>query len=162
MRHLLLSLLLLPSLALADPYAEQDYLALYAGYFDVTQDDGNNALQLGLDYRFEPVYEGLRPAAGVNVTSDGAMYGYSGFFWDVFLTDQWLLTPNFVAGLYGRGDGKDLGSGVEFRSGIELSYQFETGQRAGLQFNHISNAGIGDSNIGAESLLLVFQQPVKW
>lgn len=143
----------------AEPTHESDYLALYAGYFDITQDD-NAAVQVGLDYRFQSIYKGLRPAIGLNVSNDESFYGYGGFFWDVFLSDHWVFTPNIVMGGYSSGDGKKLGHGLEFRSGLELSYQFDGGSRLGFNFNHISNASIGDRNPGAETLLLVYQHPL--
>lgn len=145
---------------LASPAMAADYLGVYGGYFDVTQDD-NSAAQMGIEYRFDDVYRGLRPAVGANVSTDGALYGYGGFFWDVFLTNNVIFTPNVVAGLYEDGDGKDLGHTVQFRSGLELSYQFEQQNRLGVAFNHISNASLGNRNPGAETLLLIYQHPLQ-
>ena len=156
-----LLLTFVPAMAFAEEYAfsDKDYLAVYGGYFDVTQND-DAAAQFGLEYRFADVYHGLRPAVGANVTSDGALYGYGGLFWDVPLTDRLIFTPNFVAGAYSDGSGKDLHHAIEFRSGLELSYQFEQGRRLGVAFNHISNASLGDHNPGAETLLVVYQVPM--
>lgn len=147
------------SLAWAETEYNSDYLGVYAGYFDLTQDD-NRAAQLGMEYRYHPVYKGLRPGVGFNVSSDESVYGYGGFFYDIPLSDSWILTPNVVAGGYSQGDGKDLGHGLQFRSGIELSYQFDGGGRLGLNFNHISNASIGDRNPGAETLFIMYQMPL--
>lgn len=141
--------------------ADRDYLNFYGGYFDITQDD-NSAAQVGLEYRYKDIYYGLRPAIGINVSDDEAVYGYGGFFWDIYLSDKWIFTPNVVAGAFHHGDGKDLGSAIEFRSGLELSYEFETNNRLGLAFNHISNASIGEHNPGAETLLVVYQHSIGW
>jgi lipid A 3-O-deacylase len=160
----ILSLLLcclLPAMAQAQPDHSKDYVALYGGYYDISMNDGDNAVQVGADYRFASIYRGIRPAVGGNVSTDGSVYGYGGLFWDLALTDSIILTPNFVAGAYGKGDGKDLGHVIEFRSGIELSYQFENERRMGVHYNHISNAGIGSRNPGAETLMLVLQQPIN-
>ncbi len=138
-----------------------DYLNVYAGYFDVTQSD-NAALQVGAEYRYDDVYHGLRPGVGFNVTNDDAIYGYGGFFWDLYLSDSVVFTPNVVVGGFSHGDGKKLGHGIEFRSGLELNYQFEQGERVGLAFNHISNASLGDHNPGAETLLVNYQYPLNW
>lgn len=141
---------------------QQDYLALYSGYFDITQDD-NAAVQFGAEYRFAPYYYTLRPAVGFNVSTDGSLYGYGGVFWDLDLAmigmDNWWFTPNFVAGLYHSGDGKSLGGAVEFRSGLELSYMFPNQHRLGVAFNHISNASIYDRNPGAETLMINYHLP---
>lgn len=145
----------------------QDYLVGYAGWFDFSQQD-NQATQLGVEYRFTPYVYGIRPTLGMNVTTDGSVYGYGGINWDVPLVDNQLyLVPNFVAGGYSNGsDGKDLGSGIEFRSGIELDYQFPNAHRLGIAFNHISNASIGKHNPGAETVLINYQLPtgtlVNW
>lgn len=138
-----------------------DYLNVYAGYFDVTQSD-NAALQVGTEYRYDDVYHGLRPGVGFNVTNDKAFYGYGGFFWDLNLSDHVIFTPNVVVGGFSHGDGKKLGSAIEFRSGLEMSYQFDQGERIGLAFNHISNASIGKHNPGAETLLVSYQHPLNW
>lgn len=144
---------------LATPATAADYLGVYGGYFDISQDD-NAAAQFGIEYRWSDVLYGIRPGVGANVTSDGALYGYGGIFWDIPLHERVIFTPNFVAGLYEDGDGKKLGHAVEFRSGLELSYQFESQQRLGVAFNHISNASLGSRNPGSETLLLIFQQPL--
>lgn len=138
-----------------------DYLNFYAGYFDITQDD-NNAAQFGLEYRYDDVYHGLRPGVGVNLSDDGSVYGYGGFFWDVYLSDSWVFTPNIVVGGYHQGSGKDLGHGIQFRSGLELSYEFPRQNRLSVAFNHISNASLGDANPGAETLLFMYQHPISW
>jgi hypothetical protein len=140
---------------------KQDYVVPYIGYFDITQDD-NSAAQFGVEYRFAPYYYTLRPAVGLNVSTDGSVYGYGGVFWDIDVMDGSIwLTPNFAAGLYHSGDGKSLGGAVEFRSGIELSYMLENQHRIGLAFNHISNASIYDRNPGAETLLLNYHLPMQ-
>lgn len=137
-----------------------DYLTGYAGWFDVTQGD-DEATQLGVEYRMTPWQYGIRPTIGANFTTDGSFYGYGGINWDIELVNNQLyIVPNFVAGGYAQGDGKDLGSGIEFRSGIELDYQLPSTARIGIAFNHISNASIGDRNPGAETLLINYSMPV--
>ena len=92
-------------------------------------------------------------------TTDAATYGYAGIGVDVFFGPRWVATPTFAAGIYGNGDGKDLGNAVEFRSGLEVAYRFDDRSRLGLSFTHISNAGIGDRNPGVESLVLMYSVP---
>lgn len=67
---------------LSDANAEQtprrDYLTFYSGNFDIIQHD-NTAAQFGLEYRAAPIaYDIIAPMAGVNVTTDGSVYGYAG------------------------------------------------------------------------------------
>lgn len=161
MRRLIFCLcLFLPVAAMANPSWNKEYLAFYGGYFDITQDD-NAAAQFGAEYRSASMYRGLRAGIGGNVSTDDALYGYGGFFWDIYFTDNIVFTPNIVAGAFHQGNGKDLGHWIEFRSGLELSYQFEDQSRLGLNFNHISNASLGDRNPGAETLFLVYQHPLN-
>ena len=146
--------------AFAHPAMAEDYLVPYLGYYDITQGD-DSAVQFGGEYRFSAIDFGLRPTLGVSVTSDGSVYGYGGLNWDIPLTNELYIIPNFMAGLYGRGDGKDLGGAIEFRSGIELSYQLPNRQRLGIAFNHTSNASIYDHNPGVEVLLVNYSIPIS-
>lgn len=159
MKHPFALLAAASALALSGPALAGDYLAGYVGYFDVGQND-DEATQFGAEYRFTPYIYGIRPTLGINATTDGSVYGYGGFNWDVPLVDNQLyLIPNFMVGAYSQGDGKDLGHALEFRSGIELAYQFPNAHRVGLAFNHISNASIGDKNPGAETVLINYHVP---
>ena len=148
-------------IALCAPAHATDYLGAYTGYFDVAQKD-DTAAQFGLEYRYKDIYYGLRPGAGLNFTSDDAVYAYGGLFWDIYPLRNVVFTPNFSAGLYDHGNGKKLGSAIEFRSGLELSYQFENESRLGMAFNHVSNASIGNHNPGVETLLVIYQHPIHW
>jgi hypothetical protein len=63
-----------------------------------------------------------------------------------------------MPGVYIQGDGNDLGGWFEFRSGIEIGYEAQSGVRYGLSLDHRSNAGIYDENPGLETL----QFRVSW
>lgn len=142
------------AMAFSAPAHATDYLTPYIGWFDFIDDEDTSA-QFGVEYRFSPVEYGIRPTLGINATGDGSVYGYGGFNWDIPLIDNQLyVVPNFVAGAYAQGDGKDLGGAIEFRSGIEVDYQLPNGNRVGVALNHISNASIYDKNPGAEVVLI--------
>lgn len=134
------------------------YVTGYIGQFDVL--DGDSRTQFGAEYRFNQMDYGVVPLVGANIDTDGAGYIYAGFNWEVpLIKDQLFIIPNFAVGAYGEGDGKDLGGAIQFRSGLELAYQFPAKQRVGVAFNHISNASIYDKNPGAETLLVNFSVP---
>lgn len=138
----------------------KDYITGYIGYFDIIRHN-QDTTQFGLEYRAKPLQYNIRPIVGVNITPDSAVYGYVGLNWEAPLIDNQLyLIPNFAAGIYKKGDGKQLGGPIEFRSGIELAYQFPNSQRLGLAFNHISNASIYDHNPGSETLLVTYSVPL--
>ena len=150
---------LLATAALPADALATDYVTGYVGWFDFI-DDEDDATEFGVEYRFSPVEYGLRPMIGINTNTDGSVYGYGGLSWDVALIDNQLyLIPNFAAGGYSQGSGKDLGHGLEFRSGIEVNYQFPNTHRVGVAVNHISNASLGDKNPGAETLLINYSVP---
>lgn len=136
-------------------------LALSAGVFNVL--DPDRSAEGGLEARLRPLAEGvssppwvLRPAAGGMATSDGTLYGYAGFRLELPLGARWLLVPQTAAGAYRRGDGKELGGSVQFRSGLELVYRLDEAHTVGLVFYHLSNAGLDRPNPGSESLVLVW------
>jgi hypothetical protein len=68
--------------------------------------------------------------------------------------------PVAAAGYFHRGAGKDLGSHLEFKTGLELAYRFDDMSRIGIAFDHISNAGLTKRNPGTESLLLTYSIPI--
>ncbi len=139
-----------------------DRLSLGLGYADVFDGD-DSAVDFRMEYRpgTSIIWE-LRPWIGAEVTSDGSLYGAAGFLYDYNMGNQWFLTPSVGAGLYAEGGGKDLGSAIEFRSQIELGYQFENQSRVSAALSHISNLDIGDENPGSEALSLYYHIPMQW
>lgn len=139
--------------------ADKDLLTLGAGLYDVIQgDDSTAAFQI--EYLSRKKLWVFNPFAGLMGTLDSAVYGYGGIAYDLKLSDHWVLQPSFAAGIYARGDGLDLGSPIEFRSALALQYQFDNGVRAGLQFFHISNAGLTEQNPGTEVLMATYAIPL--
>ena len=63
------------------------------------------------------------------------------------------FTPSFAPGLYHKGDGKDLGHTLEFKSEVQLSFNLSQSSKLGLSYNHVSNASLGDKNPGANSYM---------
>jgi hypothetical protein len=120
------------------------------------------------EYRFgasllpiiEP-YAKLKPWVGGEATSDGAVYGVGGILVDVPL-GPFVFTPSFGTGLYSSGSGKYLGSPIEFRSMVELGYQFENQSRFSLGYSHISNANITVTNPGTNILSVYYHVPTNW
>jgi hypothetical protein len=158
-RRLLLGLAALLAATLPAAAEEPSFISLGVGYYDLFDDQ--SAGEARLEYRFSEANKLLffTPFVGVTATTDGGTYGYGGIGVDVFFGRRWVATPNFAVGLYGNGDGKDLGHAIEFRSGLEVAYRFDDYSRLGLSFTHISNAGLDERNPGVESLVLVYSMP---
>jgi hypothetical protein len=136
---------------------DPDFLTLGAGAFDYNDDA--TAGVISLDYLSAKRLLFLQPLGGFMVTFDGAVYGHAGLGLDIFFGRRIVATPSFSVGLYGQGDGKDLGHVVEFRSAIQLAYRFDDRSRLGVVLHHLSNAGLDDTNPGANSLLLTYSRP---
>lgn len=164
--RLLAAALVALSLVLGSPAKAAEtgnVLDFSAGIFDML-DDGA-AAELRGEWRGKPLVWWLRPMAGVMATSDSAAYGYAGLALEVWwLNKRLVLTPSAAVGAYHRGNGKDLGHTVEFRTGAALHYRFDNDVRIGLAFHHLSNAGLGKNkkNPGEESLMLSYVIPITF
>lgn len=100
------------------------------------------------------------PLAGVMATPKGAFYAYLGINFDLLFLNHILFAPGFAAGYFTPGKGKNLGYPIEFRSGVELAWQFSDWHRLGFHFYHLSNASLGSRNPGEESLVLFYDIPL--
>lgn len=136
-----------------------DGVALWAGTFNVLNSERTG--EVGFELRMRPLGLGpaelpwvLRPAAGFMTSTENALYGYLGFRLEVPVAERWTLTPQTAAGVYDRGNDRDLGGSIQFRSGLELAYQVNPGNRVGAVFYHLSNAGLEQRNPGSESLVI--------
>ena len=97
----------------------------------------------------------LSPITGGFLTEKSAFYLYTGVQAEYelgFLT----ITPSFAPGYYNYGDGKDLGSPLEFKTEVQMSFDISDSSHLGMSYNHISNASLGDKNPGANSYMLNF------
>jgi hypothetical protein len=137
---------------------DPSYVAVGGGVYDVLHN--YTAGQARLEYRFGQRWAFLKPMLGVLATTDKSVMGYFGFRIDLYLGPHFVVTPNAAVGAFYRGDGKQLGSTIEFKTGGEFAYRFDDHSRLGLQFDHISNAGIGKHNPGTESLVLYYSIPI--
>jgi lipid A 3-O-deacylase len=141
--------------------AEDDpsFVSLSAGGYDIIGVHSHPAGFAGGEFRFGTKLWIFKPMLGVIGTSSGSFYGYGGFLVDIYLSPRWVLTPNGAFGYFSQGSGTDLGSHSEFRTGAELAYRFDDRSRLGLQFHHISNAGISKKNPGEEDAGIVYSIP---
>ena len=161
------------------PVVSKGYHVFSIGLYDIekwisddTQPDE------AIDYRYERRFDNslfeigpeiydffnLKPFAGFEITSDSASYFLAGVYLEdnigtLFTGDlsNFIFTPSPGVGYYDEGDGKKLGSNIEFRTTLEVSYQLKNENRIGFSYGHISNANTGDSNPGVEVLCISYQ-----
>jgi hypothetical protein len=153
---LALAILLVPGAVRADDLSR---FTIGTGIFDVLEQE-EESVAFGLEWRpGQRYFDVIAPFAGGMITSDGGALGYVGFGLDFVLADRFVLMPFTGIGLYTDGDGKDLGSPVQFRSGLELGYRLDSGVQIGVSGFHVSNGGLGDENPGTEVLMLQLSVP---
>ena len=133
----------------------------FTGMFDFS-DEGKKSTLVGIQHQNENLYKDtflgtISPVTGFLVTGDAATYLYTGVQAEYNL-GKINLTPSFTPGLYGQGDGKDLGHIVEFKSELQLSFDLFKDSELGFSYNHISNASIGEKNPGANSYMFNFMK----
>lgn len=120
--------------------------------------------EFDVEYKFYPnwirsaIFE-VRPVLGIMATALGGGYLSGGLDFDFVFWKHLVIAPGFCAGFYWQGSGKNLGYPLEFRSGIEIGYQFDDYRRLGIHFYHLSHAGLGSRNPGEESLVLYYEIP---
>ena len=133
----------------------------FTGNFDFS-DDKQSALLVGFQHQDENLERNtflgnISPITGGFVTENSAAYIYTGFEWNVEMGEL-TFTPSFAPGLYHKGDGKDLGHVLEFKSEVQLSYATSEISSFGVSYNHVSNASLGDKNPGANSYMFNFMK----
>ena len=95
------------------------------------------------------------PITGALVTTDSAAYVYTGVQAEYKL-GKINFMPSFTPGLYSKGNGKDLGHVIEFKSELQISLDIFSNSQLGFSYNHLSNASLGTKNPGANSYMFNF------
>ena len=161
----LLSLCLVTFASIADETinkvdnSKETELNFFTGMFDFSDHKQSSGL-FGMQHQNEDLFRNsflgkLSPITGAFLTEKSAFYLYTGVQADYnlgFLT----ITPSFAPGYYNYGDGKDLGSPLEFKSEVQVSLNLSNSTEFGMSYNHISNASLGDRNPGANSYMFNF------
>ena len=140
---------------------EPSYLGLGAGAFNTqAHRTSPTAAEGTAEFRYGRKLFFIGPALGLLANTRGGVFGYGGLYGDL----QWdhvVVTPLGAVGAYHRGGSEDLGNILEFRLSLAVAYQFNDRSRLGLQFSHISNAGISNRNPGENELLLTYAIPLQ-
>jgi len=118
---------------------------------------------LGIDVQVRSAWRWhvIRPVAGVLTSSKGGAYVYSGVVADIPLAGTFQLTPGFAPGIVLASGNRDLGSPIEFRSSLEVSFVPFEPLRFGIALSHVSNGRLGQHNPGVETLTFNVSIPVR-
>ena len=149
--------LIAPSAKADDP----DYVTLSAGWFDLNRQKDQGG-EFSLEYRSDKKFWWFKPFIHAASVSNGMTFLGAGVLIDVYFGRRLVVSPSFVPTWWrGKNSDLDLGHAIEFRSRLEVAYRFDDRSRLGLSLSHSSNAGLGDSNPGTESLMVNYSIPLK-
>ena len=134
---------------------------VYSGMFDFS-DAGKKSTLIGFQHQNEDLNRdtflgNLSPISGVLATADSAAYIYTGVQAN-YKIGKMNFSPSFTPGLYSKGNGKDLGHVIEFKSELQISLDLFSNSKLGFSYNHLSNASLGNKNPGANSYMFNFFQ----
>ena len=134
----------------------------FSGVWDINNDFDKSSELFGIQHSNEDLFRDtflgkLSPITGFMMTADADTYFYTGVQAE-YKIGRLNLIPSFSPGLYSMGDGKDLGSPLEFKSEVQLSLDLLPGTKLGYSQSHISNADLGEKNPGADSYMFNFMK----
>ena len=139
--------------------SQKTELNFFTGMFDFSDTKQASGL-IGLQHQDDDLFRNsflgkISPITGGFLTGKSAFYIYTGAQAEYDL-GLFTVTPSFAPGYYNYGDGKDLGSALEFKSEVQVSLNLSDNTELGMSYNHISNASLGDKNPGANSYMFNF------
>ncbi len=153
----LLCATLTPTSARAD---DPDFLTVSGGWFDFNRQKDQGG-EFRVEYRSDYKLWKFKPFVTGAVATNGMTFFGAGILMDVYFGNRLVLTPSFAPTWWrGKTDTLDLGYALEFRSQLELAYRFDDRSRLGLSISHSSNASLGDTNPGTESLMVNYSIPI--
>ncbi len=138
-------------------------ISLYTGTFDVIDKEGDDQTSLfGIEHKnqnlFRDTFLGkFKPVTGAFMTGDSSVYLYTGIEGQYGIGPLKIL-PSFAPGYYEKGDGKDLGSVLEFKSEIKVGLELFENSKLSYSYSHISNNDWGDSNPGTDNEQITFSK----
>ena len=139
---------------LSEENTKDTQLNVFAGLFDFSDDKQKSGL-IGIQHQNDGLFKEsflgrISPITGGFLTENSAAYMYSGVQAE-YEIGIFKITPSFAPGYYHAGNGKDLGSPLEFKSEVQLALNLSETSKFGMSYNHISNASLGTKNPGANS-----------
>ncbi len=138
---------------------DPDYLTISAGWFDLNRQKDQGG-EFSIEYRSDKKFWWFKPFVHAAGVTNGMTFFGAGVLIDVYLGRRWVVSPSFAPTWWrGKTSDLDLGHALEFRSRLEVAYRFDDRSRLGLSLSHSSNASLGDSNPGTESVMVNYSIP---
>ena len=154
-------LVILSSQVIADDSNKE--LSFYTGTFDVIDKEGDDKTTLfGIEHKNPDLFRDtllgkFKPVSGAFITGNSSVYLYTGIEGQYGLGPLKIL-PSFTPGYYEKGDGKDLGSVLEFKSEIKFGLDIFENSKLSYSYSHISNNDWGDTNPGTDNQQITFSK----
>ena len=138
-------------------------ISIYTGQFDVKDEKGDDETSLfGIEHKNKDLFRDtwigkFSPTTGGFVTGKSSVYLYTGIEADYNLGPI-IISPSFAPGYYEAGDGKNLGSALEFKSEVKIGIDLFENSNLGYSYSHISNNDWSDVNPGTDNQSLTFSK----
>ena len=138
-------------------------LTFYTGTFDVIDKEGDDKTALfGIEHKNPDLFRNtilgkFKPITGGFITGNNSLYLYTGVEGQYGIGPLKIL-PSFSPGYYEKGNGKDLGSALEFKSEIKVGFDFFDNSKLSYSYSHISNNDWGDTNPGTDNQQITFSK----
>ena len=138
-------------------------ISFYTGTFDLIDKEGDDQTTLfGVEHKnpflFRDTMLGkFKPVTGAFMTGKSSLYLYTGVEGQYGIGPLKIL-PSFAPGYYEKGNGKDLGSVLEFKSEIKFGLDVFEDSKLSYSYSHISNNDWGNTNPGTDNQQITFSK----
>ena len=138
-------------------------VSFFTGTFDIIDEEGDDQTNLfGIEHKnpnlFRDTFLGkFKPITGAFITGDSSIYLYTGVEGQYGVGPLKIL-PSFSPGYYEKGNGKDLGSVLEFKSEVKIGIDIFENSKLSYSYSHISNNDWGNINPGTDNQHITFSK----
>ena len=156
-------LIILSTINLARADEGNTDMSFYTGTFDLIDKEGDDKTTLfGIEHKnpnlFRNTFLGkFKPVTGAFTTGKSSAYFYTGVEGQYGVGPLKIL-PSFAPGYYEKGDGKDLGSVLEFKSELKVGLDIFENSKLSYSYSHISNNEWGKTNPGTDNQHITFSR----
>ena len=138
-------------------------ISFFTGTFDLLDKEGDDQTTLfGIEHKNPDLFRDtilgkFKPITGAFITGKSSVYLYTGVEGQYGIGPLKIL-PSFAPGYYEKGDGKDLGDVLEFKSEVKFSLDIFENSKLGYSYSHISNNDWGQTNPGTDNQHITFSK----
>ena len=121
-----------------------------------------NATEMQARYFAEPAFFGLQPVLGVSFASNNSAWvGVGSAYTWRSAPEGVFLRLTSMAGVHSRGNGRNLGGPIQFRTALDIGMALKNGAEIGIGADHRSSAGIYKPNPGLNTAYVFASMPLR-